>query len=98
MRVQYVEMTAFYDRLRNGAGGLGLPAVDRAQRQMSSLRPGRRSCTRALTAALLLGACALLVGCSSMFADHLPTAAGGLPEGAPARPTSSTPYPAVHDM
>src|SRR5262249_11712156 len=34
----------------------------------------------------------------SMVADHLPNALGGLPDGTPQRPTSSMPYPAVHDM
>jgi hypothetical protein len=33
-----------------------------------------------------------------MMADHMPTAAGGLPEGAPQRPEKSNPFPAVHDM
>jgi hypothetical protein len=30
--------------------------------------------------------------------DHIPTGLGGLPEGVPARPTTSSEYPAVHDM
>ena len=33
-----------------------------------------------------------------MIADHLPTAAGGLPEGVPERPTKPTAFPAVHDL
>jgi hypothetical protein len=33
-----------------------------------------------------------------MIADHLPTAVGGLPEDAPARPAVPTDYPAVHNM
>jgi len=33
-----------------------------------------------------------------MVADHLPNAVGGLPDGTPQRPTTSMPYPAVHDM
>jgi hypothetical protein len=28
----------------------------------------------------------------------MPTAAGGLPEGSPQRPTAPSSYPAVHDM
>jgi hypothetical protein len=54
---------------------------------------------RALAAALIVGGL-VLAGCSagSMVADHLPNAVGGLPEGTPQRPTTSTPYPAVHDM
>jgi hypothetical protein len=99
MRVQLVEMTAFYDGLRKTTGRLGLPTVDRAQLSMSILRPGRRRVrARAVSAALLLAASSLLSGCSSMFADHLPNAAGGLPEGAPARPATPVSYPAVHDM
>jgi hypothetical protein len=61
------------------------------------------SCLRARRAALIAGAavCAsvLLAGCSgSLIADHLPTAVGGLPEDAPARPAAETAYPAVHNM
>jgi len=33
-----------------------------------------------------------------MIADNMPTIAGGLPENAPARPTSPGAYPAVHDL
>jgi hypothetical protein len=33
-----------------------------------------------------------------MVEDHLPTAAGGLPDNAPARPTAELAYPAVHNM
>jgi hypothetical protein len=41
----------------------------------------------------------MLAGCSgSMIADHLPTAAGGLPDGAPERPQAEQAYPAVHAM
>jgi hypothetical protein len=36
--------------------------------------------------------------CASTIADHLPTAAGGLPENAPERPAVDPAYPAVHDM
>lgn len=39
-----------------------------------------------------------LSGCGSMIADHLPNAAGGLPETAPERPALAPAYPAVHDM
>jgi hypothetical protein len=51
-----------------------------------------------LAAALVACATALLSGCSALIGDHLPAAVGGLPEDAPARPTSDTPYPAVHSM
>jgi hypothetical protein len=33
-----------------------------------------------------------------MIADHLPVAAGGLPEDAPDRPATPLAYPAVHSM
>ena len=45
------------------------------------------------TMALVLSA-----GCGSTIADHLPTAAGGLPDGVPERPTKQTNFPAVHDL
>jgi hypothetical protein len=53
----------------------------------------------ALAAALFAGA-GVLGGCSagSSIADHVPTALGGLPEGTPQRPKTTTAYPAVHDM
>jgi hypothetical protein len=49
---------------------------------------------------LLLASAAIgLAGCSgSLLADHIPTAAGGLPGDAPARPDHPPDYPAVHDM
>jgi hypothetical protein len=52
-----------------------------------------------LMAALVAGAGGL-AGCSagSMVGDHMPSALGGLPEGAPQRPTKPSAYPAVHDM
>jgi hypothetical protein len=54
---------------------------------------------RIAAAALFACAATLLSGCSgSLIADHLPAAAGGLPEDAPARPAAETAYPAVHNM
>jgi hypothetical protein len=54
---------------------------------------------RIIAAALIAGAAALVSGCSgSLLADHMPAAVGGLPEDTPARPTTDTPYPAVHNM
>lgn len=61
----------------------------------------RPSPGRALAMAGLIAAAGALAGCGSMgsmVADHVPTAAGGLPEGTPQRPTGPTVYPAVHDM
>jgi hypothetical protein len=66
---------------------------------MMSLSRSRLRLSKTLVAALISGA-SVLAGCSggSTVADHLPTALGGLPEGSPQRPTSSSAYPAVHDM
>jgi hypothetical protein len=63
------------------------------------LRSQQRLPRPVLVAALLAGALGL-AGCSagSMVGDHMPTALGGLPEGAPARATKPSAYPAVHDM
>ena len=64
----------------------------------SPLRLQRNSPRRALVAAGLIAAAAALAGCGSTIADRMPTAAGGLPEGTPQRPTTPAAYPAVHDM
>jgi hypothetical protein len=54
---------------------------------------------RVLAAVLLLSAAAVLSACASAnVGDHLPTAAGGLPEGTPQRPATPAAYPAVNDM
>jgi hypothetical protein len=54
---------------------------------------------RGLVAALLMAGAVVLAGCSAtIIADHMPTATGGLPEGAPQRPAEPAPYPAVHDL
>jgi hypothetical protein len=60
----------------------------------------RASARRGLAVALLLAGATILVDCSSggVIGDYMPTATGGLPEGAPQRPTKSTSFPAVHDM
>ncbi len=53
---------------------------------------------RSILAALAALAVAL-AGCSaSSVMERLPTAAGGLPEGVPAAPTTPYVYPAVHDV
>jgi hypothetical protein len=64
----------------------------------SPLRLQRNLPRRALVAAGLVAAAAALAGCGSTIADRMPTAAGGLPEGSPQRPTTPSSYPAVHDM
>jgi hypothetical protein len=53
---------------------------------------------RAALAALLLAGAAIITGCASTIADHMPTAAGGLPEGTPSRPETPSAYPAVNAM
>jgi hypothetical protein len=60
-------------------------------------RSRRRARWRAFEAGLLLASAAMLCGCGSMIADNLPTAAGGLPAGTPARATAPPAYPPVHD-
>ena len=67
---------------------------------MSISRAHQRFPRSILAAAALIVAAAGLAGCSagSMMADHMPTAAGGLPEGVPQRPTKPSAFPAVHDM
>jgi hypothetical protein len=50
-----------------------------------------------VAATLLLAHGLILAGCSTAsIGDQLPTAIGGLPEGAPKRPETPAPYPAVH--
>jgi hypothetical protein len=56
-----------------------------------------REAARAPALALGFVLLTALAGCSSM-GDHVPTWAGGLPEGVPARPATPAAYPAVHDM
>jgi hypothetical protein len=59
----------------------------------------RRVVASALLSSALLACAAILSGCStgSLIADHMPTAAGGLPEGTPQRPATPAAYPAVND-
>ena len=95
--MQFFELAA----ISPGRGAVGVwhcnPAVMNGM--MSLMRSQWLLSRRALAAALIAGA-GLLGGCSggSTIADHLPTALGGLPENPPQRPTTSAPYPAVHDM
>jgi hypothetical protein len=89
----------FYLGGEGPVGALALQSGRDRSGMMLISRPQRPVPSRALAAALAAGAIAL-AGCSagSMVADHLPNAVGGLPEGTPQRPTTSMPYPAVHDM
>src|SRR5437667_145767 len=54
---------------------------------------------RCACAVALFAAAGFLGGCSagSTVADHVPTALGGLPEGTPQRPNTTSAYPPVHD-
>ena len=67
---------------------------------MTSILPRLRAWSRRLcAAAMLIVGAAALAGCVGGFvADHMPTAVGGLPEGAPQRPATPAAYPAVHDL
>ena len=53
---------------------------------------------KAAVPALLLAVSGLVGACTSNPADSLPASFGGLPAGAPERPASIGPYPAVHDI
>jgi len=55
---------------------------------------------RAAVAALVSAGAVVLAACStgSTIGDHMPSAVGGLPEGAPQRPATPAAYPAVHDL
>jgi hypothetical protein len=65
--------------------------------RLAEIMSTARTCRLGVAVALL--ACQpLLSGCASTIADNLPTAVGGLPEGAPQRTATPTAYPAVHDM
>jgi hypothetical protein len=65
---------------------------------MSTSRASQTLPGRTMTVALLLAGAMILAGCSgSIIADHMPSMAGGLPEGTPQRPADPPAYPAVHD-
>jgi hypothetical protein len=57
--------------------------------------PARRPLVLAV---LLIGGMSLAGCAAATIGDHLPSAAGGLPQNAPPRPSTSGDYPAVHDM
>ena len=67
---------------------------------MMLISRSQRPVPRRALAAALAAVAVVLAGCSagSTVSDHLPTALGGLPDGAPQRPDTSRAYPAVHDM
>jgi hypothetical protein len=66
---------------------------------ISLSRSRSTSAPRVLACALVIGGGVILASCTTgTIGDHLPTAAGGLPEGVPPRPTTTGSYPAVHDM
>jgi hypothetical protein len=54
---------------------------------------------RAAVALLLLASAAGMPGCTAAnFGDRMPQAVGGLPEGVPPRPQTTSSYPAVNDV
>jgi hypothetical protein len=78
-----------------GQGWTGMVLISRSRRNLP-----RRGLAAALPMFVFLTGAVILAGCStgSVIADHLPTAAGGLPENTPQRPTAPPVYPAVHDL
>ena len=80
-----------------------LPSADRryclAKMSKSRSRGGnlRQFALLLLGLTLAFAGAGLLASCSTMGGD-IPTALGGLPDGAPERPQTPAPYPAVHDM
>jgi hypothetical protein len=55
----------------------------------------------ALAGALMLSSCANTTNMMNMgnnLGNEMPTAIGGLPQGAPERPQTQPEFPAVHDM
>jgi hypothetical protein len=64
---------------------------------ISPSRSRSTSAPRVLACALVIAGGVILASCSTV-GDHLPAAAGGLPQGVPPRPTTTGSYPAVHDM
>jgi hypothetical protein len=68
------------------------------QSRLQQPRSQQRQRTRVLAAAMVLVGAAVS-GCSShQMIDNMPSAIGGLPEGAPQRPVDPPAYPAVHNM
>jgi hypothetical protein len=76
-----------------GQGWTGMVLILRSRRNLP-----RSALAGALRVFLFLAGAVILAGCGSIVADHLPTAAGGLPENTPQRPTAPPVYPAVHDL
>jgi hypothetical protein len=65
---------------------------------MSTSRSSQTLPARTMAVVLVFGGAMILAGCSgSIIADHMPSIAGGLPEGSPQRPADPPAYPAVHD-
>jgi hypothetical protein len=67
---------------------------------MTSRSPSHWQVARCAFAVALFAVAGVLGGCSagSSLADHVPAALGGLPDGTPQRPKTTSAYPAVHDM
>jgi hypothetical protein len=52
----------------------------------------------ALAGTLILSSCANMTNMGNNLGNELPTAIGGMPAAAPARPETPPVFPAVHDM
>jgi hypothetical protein len=72
--------------------------TNRQREQRCGSEVETRPCTSCILAALLIAGAVMITGCASTVADRTPTAVGGLPEGAPARPSTPSAYPAVNDL
>ena len=71
----------------------------RLAKMSKSTRLGRGAANSTLSLGLMLALAGTrpLASCSTMGGD-IPTAIGGMPDGAPERPQAPPAYPAVHDM
>ena len=79
----------------HGRAGMG---TNRQRERRCRSEVETRPCTSCILAALLIAGAVMITGCASTVADRTPTAVGGLPEGAPARPSTPSAYPAVNDL
>jgi hypothetical protein len=79
----------------HGRAGMG---TNRQREERCGSEVETRPCTSCILSALLIAGAVMITGCASTVADRTPTAVGGLPEGAPARPSTPSAYPAVNDL
>jgi hypothetical protein len=72
-----------------------LTRLGRSARQFNLGAPGL---VLALAGTLILSSCANMTNMGNNLGNELPTAIGGMPQAAPARPEAPPAFPAVHDM